>query len=249
MLVAVARDGRTSSRGISLGDCGDQRRVGARPLPSPRLGRTTARRTGLDDDLEVVVDRSWRARGNGDFRTPGFDQHVFNKLNRIARWAEREPGPFLVTDVDVIYVRPFAAVVLDLLDGKDLLLAPEFPGRVDQYNIGQMVIRPSRHTADFFRRVADDLRRGLADDGGAQRAANQDYLDRALRATTLRHGALPETFANTGIWETLDADRRNRIHAYHATKTLPSPGRTSLEQKHERLSEVARACDLEFARS
>lgn len=217
--------------------------------------RPSLHRLGHADDLEVVIDRSPQAHGSGDFRTPGFDQHVFNKLDCIADWAESEPEPFLVTDADIIYVRPFAAVVLDLLDGKDLLLAREYPDRVDQYNIGQMVVRPSPDTARFFRRLAGDLRGGAGDARGVRRilnrfrprrAANQNHLDRELRASTLRHGPLPETFVNTGIWETLEPDRRQQIAAYHATKTLPSPGRTSLEQKHERLAAVARECGLEI---
>ncbi len=206
------------------------------------------RRLGHAADLEVHVDRSRRSRGSGDFRTPGFDQHVFNKLTLIAAWAGRETEPFLVTDADVIYLRPFAPVVGELMEGTDLLLAREYPGRTDVYNIGQMVLRPGPEVARFFERVAADLRGGAGSAFNEVQSANQEHLNEVLRASALRHGALPETFANTGLWGHLGPDRHRTVVSYHATETFPVPGRTSLEQKHERLAGVAHECGVELRR-
>src|SRR5690606_35136856 len=133
----------------------------------------------------------------GNFRTPGFDAHVVNKLAFIADRAEPGNAPFLVTDADIVYLRPFDELLAGLLDGKDILLAREYPDDAEHYNIGQMVVRPSVEAAGFFRRMAADLR------GGQPQAryrrhqpANQDYINEELRRSGLRHAPLPETFAN-----------------------------------------------------
>lgn len=196
--------------------------------------------------VRVVVDRSRRAEGNADFRTPGFDQHVFNKLRLIGAWAGRRSRPFLVTDADVVYLRPFAPVALPLLEGKDLLLARESVGRDDHYNIGQMVIRPSRAVSDFFLRMAHELSSGAVAEYGEQQPANQDHINEALRGGDLQHAALPETVANTALWDHLGPDRSQRVVSYHATDTLPTPDRTSLEWKRERLTNVCTECDVDL---
>jgi hypothetical protein len=203
------------------------------------------RRLGKLDDLAVIIDRSSEAQGTGDFRSAGFDRHIFNKLELVAAWAKRETDPFLVTDADVIYLQPFEDTALRLLADKDLLFARELVGRGDSYNIGQIVVRPSPQVAGFFWRMATDLRDHSA---GARfrrdQPANQEHLNVEIARTTLRHGSLPETFAHTEIWEHLGSNRNARIISYHATKTLPAPGLSSLEQKHRRLAEVAQACGV-----
>ena len=195
----------------------------------------------------VVVDRTSRARGNADFRTPGFDQQVFNKLRLVGQWATRRRHPFLVTDADVIYLRPFAPVALPLLEGKDLLLAREIVDRDDHYNIGQMLINPSRAVGDFFLRMAHELSSGAVHQYGEQQPANQDHINEALRASGLRHAALPETVANTALWDHFGPDRSERVVSYHATDTLPTPERSSLEWKQERLANVSALCDVDLA--
>lgn len=197
-------------------------------------------RLGLLDALVVVVDHADVARGNGDFRSPGFDGHVVNKLERVAGWAREGEEPFLVTDCDVIYLNPFVALTEGLLAGKDLLLAREYPGDDETYNIGQMVIRPSEAVADFFERIAAELR-----DGQVQRRyrdnepANQEYVNAELRGSALRHAPLPPSFANTGLVRRWSEADMAQLHSYHATDTLPEPGVTSLEKKHARLAEIA----------
>jgi hypothetical protein len=151
-----------------------------------------------------------------------------------------------VTDVDVIYLRPFAPVALPLLEGNDLLLARELVGRDDHYNIGQMVIRPSPAVADFFLRMAHELSGGAVDHYGDHQPANQDHINEELRSGQLRHAALPETVANTALWDHLGPDRSECVVSYHATETLPTPKRTSLDQKQERLANVSMECDVDL---
>lgn len=194
--------------------------------------------------LVTVVDRSLRARGNGDFRTRGFGQHIFTKFRLIARWARKEREPFFVSDADIIYLRPFEQAAQALIAEHDIVLSREIPGRDDYYNIGQMVVRPSPEVAAFFRRMADELSAGAIGDYGAQQPANQDHVNAALQTSGLRHTALPVTFANAAHWDELGPDRRDRVISYHATGTFPQPGRTSLEQKHERLRVVSVECDV-----
>lgn len=209
---------------------------------APSLGRL-----GILDRLTVIVDHADAARGNGDFRTSGFDAHVVNKLAFIADRAKPGNTPFLVTDADIVYLKPFDKRLVDLLDGKDILLAREYPNDAEHYNIGQMVIRPSAGMADFFRRMASDL-------GGGQpqaryrrdQPANQDYINEELRRSELRHAPLPETFANTSHLRHPGGLKVADLHSYHATETFPEAGVTSLEKKHLQLADIVSRSDVDF---
>jgi hypothetical protein len=204
-------------------------------------------RLGELQNLVIVTDHDARSQGNGDFRTAGFDHHVANKLALVATWAERETAPFLATDADIIYLRPFTPMILELLDGHDMLLARELVDRSDHYNIGQMVVRPSASVAAFLRHVVDDLRQGdLRGRFRGDQPANQDRFNDELKRTTLRHRALPETFAHTEILKQLDPAGYAELVSYHATETFPAPGLSSLEQKHRRLADVAAGCGIEL---
>lgn len=205
---------------------------------------------GMLDRLVVIVDHSDAARGNGDFRTSGFDAHVVNKLAFIADRAEPGNAPFLVTDADIVYLKPFDELLADLLDGKDILLAREYPEDAEHYNIGQMVIRPSAGMAEFFRRMAADLRDGQTQARYRRdQPANQDYINEELRRSGLRHAPLPETFANTGLLRHLGGPETAGLHAYHATETHPEAGVTSLDKKHLRLAEIVSRSGADFSGS
>lgn len=207
-----------------------------RPLVDRWL-RPSLARLGVDDELVVVIDRTRQSRGNGNFRTPGFDHHVIAKLQLIARWAAEQHAPFLVTDADVVYLQPFSAQLTSAVADHDLLLAREYPDRPG-FNIGQMVMRPSSQLAAFVAGVATDLANGAGGRFGERRPANQDYFNERLGQSALRVGALPDVYANSGIWESMSASRRREVVSYHATGTLPQPGSTSLEQKFLRLAAV-----------
>lgn len=204
-------------------------------------------RLGALDRLVVIVDHADAARGNGNFRTPGFDAHVVNKLAFIAERAGPGNAPFLVTDADIVYLRPFDDLLAALLDGQDILLAREYPDDAEHYNIGQMVIRPSDEAASFFRRMAADLRDGRTQ-ARYQRdqPANQDYINEELRRSGLRHAPLPETFANTGLLRHLGGPEAAALHSYHATETHPEAGATSLDRKHLRLAEIVSRSGVDF---
>lgn len=205
-------------------------------------------RLGALDRLVVVVDHADAARGNGNFRTPGFDAHVVNKLAFIADRAKPGNAPFLVTDADIVYLRPIDDLLADLLDGKDILLAREYPDDEEHYNIGQMVIRPSNETAGFFRRMAADLRNGQAQARYRRdQPANQDYLNQELLRSGLRHAPLPETFANTGLLRHLGGPEAAALHSYHATETHPEAGATSLDRKHQRLADIVSRSGVDVA--
>lgn len=207
-----------------------------RPLVDRWL-RPSLARLGAAGGLTVVVDRTRRSRGSGDFRTPGFDHHVIRKLRLIARWADEQQAPFLVTDADIVYLQPFSEQLADAIAHHDLLLAREYPDRPG-FNIGQMVVRPSPQLAEFVAGVAADLSAGAGNRFGEQLPANQDYFNERLAESTLRVAALPDVFANSGIWESMSPARRAEVVSYHATGTLPRPGSTSLEQKFVRLAAV-----------
>lgn len=205
-------------------------------------------RLGMLDRLVVLVDHADTARGNGNFRSAGFDAHVVNKLQFIADRADSGNAPFLVTDADIVYLRPCDELLAGLLDGKDILLAREYPDDAVHYNIGQMVIRPSLEVAGFFRRMAADLRDGQAQARYRRdQPANQDYINVELSGSVLRHAPLPETFANTGLLRHLGDQAVAGFHSYHATETFPEAGVTSLEKKHRQLAGIVSRSGVDFS--
>lgn len=196
-------------------------------------------RLGMLENLIVVVDPTQQSHGNGNFRGPGFDNHVINKLELAAKWAETERDPFLLTDVDIIYLRDFRPEFARRLGSLDVLLAAEWPTR-DGYNIGQMVIRPSRQMADFLREVATELRGAIQSNASKHNTpVNQDYLNERLLSSKLRHASLPRTFASTGLLDHPSREPMEKLYSYHATATMPQGNLTSLERKHLRLAEMA----------
>ena len=202
-------------------------------------------RLGELDRLVVVIDHADNSRGNGDFRSTGFDAHIVNKLEFIADRASDCERPFLITDADVIYLRPFVELLESLSEKRDLILAREYPGNAEHYNMGQMVIRPSAETAAFFRRLALELRAGGPQKQyGNQQPANQEYLNQELLKSGLVHAAMPESFANTGLLRHL-ADE-SILHSYHGTESFPEAGMSSLERKHQQFERIVSRMGLHF---
>ncbi|MES2476500.1 MAG: putative nucleotide-diphospho-sugar transferase [Verrucomicrobiota bacterium] len=199
------------------------------------------RRSNPDVVLEVVVDSSAEAAGNGDFRSAGFDAHVANKMGLIAEWARTEGEPFLVTDADIVYFQPLEPILAEILGDADILLAREWLGEPHDYNIGQMVVRPGPRTSEFFLQVEAVLRAGRNAVFGGDQPANQLVLNQMIRESGLNHGFLPPVFANGAIFEQLDAAQRLELVSYHATASFPQPGRTSIEIKHQLLAEAVYA--------
>jgi hypothetical protein len=202
-------------------------------------------RLGELDRLVVVIDHTDGARGNGDFRSSGFDAHIVNKLQFIADRASDSERPFLITDADVLYLQPFAQLFQELMGQRDLLLAREYPGNAEHYNIGQMVIRPSAETEAFFRTLASEICQGRPlTNYRRDRPANQEYLNEQLRKSVLNHAPMPESFANTGLLRHVSDE--TTLHSYHATESLPRPGISSLEQKHRHFERIVSRMGIQF---
>ena len=191
-------------------------------------------------EIVTVLDDSETSAGNGNFRSPGFDAHIANKMATIAEWAERETEPFLVTDVDVIYFRSAEKLLLESLGDGDIALSAEHWGNDREYNIGQMIIRPGSRTHRFFNDVKEVLRAGGSRDRFRQnQPANQHIINEMLRAGELDHRMLPPVFSNTAIFREMGYYERRTLVSYHATGTIPNAGRTSLEIKVELLKQVS----------
>ncbi|WP_265594637.1 putative nucleotide-diphospho-sugar transferase [Haloferula sp. BvORR071] len=192
-------------------------------------------------EVVVVVDDSKEAEGNGNFRTPGFDSHIANKMAVISDWAVRESEPFLVTDVDIVYFQPLQPLLLECLGDCDIALAAGRLKDPQEYNIGQMVIRPSARTYQFFQEVEAALRKpGSRDRFRQDEPANQRILNEMLKASGLKHRFLPPSFANTPMFNQMGYRQRRSLASYHATLNAPPVrGRSCLETKFDLLDKVA----------
>src|SRR5262249_43587774 len=154
--------------------------------------------------------------GSGNFGSRGFKTAQKMRLELIPRWIEANAGGvILVSDIDIQYLRPFVADMIEALGDADLAFQREAPAGGG--NIGQMVIRSSQATCEFFEAVlAEHLATGEWEQG---------IVTRLLRSRRITHRLLPSTFANT------KTGLREGMHSFHAIQTAARGGRTSLELK------------------
>ena len=185
----------------------------------------------VEPDAQLVIEHFEEISGGSDFQSEAFREHNVEKNRRLVSWIRANDGDLiLVTDSDIIYVQPFVQRLSEELGDADIALADEGPA--GGYNIGQMVIRCSDAAAEFFVRVGDELKKGACD---------QEVVNRFLFAGSgIAHRKRSPLFANTAIWNDLSEARRGEIFSFHATGTLPQPGRSSMERKQELMDGVVR---------
>lgn len=176
---------------------------------------------GVEPDAEVIV-KVLDDSGNGDFGTDEFKAIQKRRLELICQWIKGNEGDvILVSDIDIQYLRPFAAEMVDAIGDADVA----FQRETDEngVNVGQMVIRCSRVALRFFEEVLK-----IVNETGEW---EQAVINRLLPA--IRSMLLPRTFANTktGFWKDM--------HSFHAIGTFPRDGKTSLELKLEKFTELA----------
>lgn len=176
----------------------------------------------VEPEAELAIECFKAVKGSADFQSFAFKIHNVQKNRQLVMWVRQHKGEVIfVTDVDIIYLRPFLGILAEEMEDCDMALARE--GTDDQgYNIGQMVIRCTDATADFFEDVGRELEQGAWD---------QEAINRLLRHSPLRHKPLPRCFANTAIWDALPPDLRLDAVSYHATDTSPRDGMSSIELK------------------
>ena len=162
-------------------------------------------------EVEVA---SWSCDGNGDFGSAGMRMAVQHKLEMICLWIEENAGAvILVSDVDIRYLRPFAAAMQEALGDGDIAFQRET--HREGVNVGQMVIRCGKEILQFFREVLQEY----------ETTGEWEQVIINRRLPELNHRLLPVTFANTktGFCE--------GMHSFHAICTRPRDGMTSVEQK------------------
>ena len=176
----------------------------------------------------LIIESFDAIRGTSDFQSFPFKLHNHQKNRKLVEWIRQYDGEVvLVTDSDIVYLQPFLDELKLELGNADLAIAME---RLDEdYNIGQMVIRCSSKTAEFFEEVGRELERGAWD---------QEAVSRLLPISGLTVRMLSCRFANTAVWESLSSKERVRILSYHATGTDPRDGKSSMELKKEYFEQV-----------
>ena len=184
----------------------------------------------VEPDAQLTIEHFEEISGGSDFQSEAFREHNVQKNRRLVSWIRANDGDLiLVTDSDIIYVQPFLRRLSEELGEADIALADEGPA--GGYNIGQMVIRCSEAVAEFFERVGDELRKGAWD---------QEAVNRLLAGSGIAHRKLSRLFPNTAIWRELPEASRGEIFSFHATGTLPQPGKSSMERKQDLMDDVVR---------
>lgn len=182
----------------------------------------------VEPGCELTIEIFGEIRGCSDFLSPTFIEHYVEKNRRVVSWIrENEGQSIFVTDCDVIYVKPFLRRLEQEVEGADIAFARE--GVFGEYNIGQMVIRCSEATANFF----EEIGRCLGGD-----AWDQQEVNRLIGSAGLRHRGLSPRFCNSAIWDRMTVSERRSVFSYHATDTKPTSEKSSLVLKQERIDAV-----------
>lgn len=185
----------------------------------PSLRRT-------DPQVEVVTDVI-EVKGNADFRSPGFNQALIYKWKRGLELVTAHQGEIvLFTDVDIVFHRPLLPEILSALGDADIAATRETTGDVRHFgfNVGVLALRCSNEVQSFVSKMLDRMiLRGEWD---------QNLFNILLPESSLRTSALPLTFANGRI------PYNDQSVLFHATRTEPREGKSSMEQKLEALSKA-----------
>jgi hypothetical protein len=243
-VVNSSRNGREANIGERIGEQPEGR--GAASVAGARIAKVFALTNGAADwlcegvflpsiracepDLDVTVVRVPDG-GNGDFMSSEFRAIMLARLEHIVTWVERHRGQtILVSDVDILYIRPFAAAVMVAMLDCDLAFQREGIGRSD-VNAGQTVIKCSAATLSFFQRALREYRAALnSDDATARQQNDQTIINWLLEQNCVRYRTLPPSFSNTNIGPA------SNLHSFHTICTLPKPGLSSMAQKRNQFT-------------
>jgi len=180
----------------------------------------------VSPELQIIPD-VFEVGGNADFRSSGFNQALIYKWKRGLEFLHDNPEQIIFfTDVDMIFNKPFVQAVLHPMAEADIAVSPESVGDIKQWgvNVGVLAFRSNPQVRKFVSRILDEMiLRGQWD---------QFLFNSFLPQSKLRWKLLPHTFANGRVPATPDSI------LYHATCTLPAPGKGSLELKMEALAQA-----------
>jgi len=193
-------------------------------------------------DVEII-ELEHTSSGAGIFKDKGYMECEIFKLDTLTEYAKTNTGDLIfVTDVDIVWLKPFVNTVESLMNGMDIiwssdtnpLLSPTFP-KEKKINSGMTAFFALRHMADFFMLVKENAQK------------NSVHNDIAYADVVLRSGLSWDLFDprfSTCLLHATDIIPDNLI-AYHATNM---PNQIGLDNKYYQLDKVLRqSCTKENA--
>lgn len=176
-----------------------------------------------EPDAKVQIARI-PIEGSGNFGLRAFKSAQKMRLELIAKWIEANAGGvILVSDIDIEYLQPFTNDMVEELG--DAAIAFQRETHEGGANLGQMVIRCSQETCDFFKAVlCEYLKTGEWE---------HRIVNRFLKSRRMAHRLLGSTFANT------KTGFQASMHSFQAIQTAARNGYSSVELKLQQFKGLA----------
>ena len=82
----------------------------------------------MQDDFELILECYDQSCKDGDFMKDGWIETMLHKVDLVIRGIEENWGGFFVhSDVDIQFFRPIGAVIIKLMEGKDMVIQKDHP--------------------------------------------------------------------------------------------------------------------------
>lgn len=189
----------------------------------------------IKDDWDINIEKWDSFDGNSNFGSEQFRLITTKKLYFLLEKIKENIGSIIIySDVDIQFFRSCNNIILDLIDGNDLLFQSEKVNSNKVINSGFIVIRCNENTLKMFKECSD-----MRIDKNVTSYFDQTILQYYITTNTyIRWTVLPIEFYNRSFGVAIPQN----IVLHHATCTEPKTinGReiSSLEQKIKQLEAV-----------
>lgn len=190
----------------------------------------------IKDDWDVNIEKWDSFDGNSDFGSKQFRLITTKKLYFLHEKIKENMGHVIIySDVDIQFFRPCNSILLDSLDGNDLLFQSEILHNKNEINSGFMVIRCNKNTLKMFKECSN-----MRIDENIDSFFDQSILQYYIKNNTyIKWSVLPIEFYNMRLGKAIPEN----VVLHHATCTAPriinGKELSSLEQKIKQLEAVS----------
>jgi len=189
----------------------------------------------IKDDWDINIEKWDSFDGNSDFGSEQFRLITTKKLYFLHEKIKENMGSIIIySDVDIQFFRPCNSILLDLLDGNDLLFQSEMLHNNKAINSGFIVIKCNENTLRMFN-ACSNMIINEQDTSIYDQDKLQYYI---IKNTYLKWSVLPIEFYNMSFGLPIPSN----IILHHATctepKTINGKEMSSFEQKIVQLEDI-----------
>ena len=193
----------------------------------------------LKDDWRLITHPLLNYDQDQNFGTQGFKEIMYRKVQTLINDIipqEISGDGFVLSDIDIQFFRPCAAIIETCLKQHDIVFQRECP-HTREANCGFIAMRPTPEVINFWNQVEAELKDALDSPifTHEQKIANT-ILE---TGTQLNWGFLPNeiwAWSNSPFFPSVDIPWDICLH--HANCTEPKNGKSSMERKIEQLDLV-----------